>query len=600
MGVIVEVKYFNSFWLKKVCRVTDWAKNVVPDWPGVTPTPPGYPSFPFGSNPLHGPSVEGEFAPTSPIGEDGYQAAWFVEEMRIKGGFNNTAIDLGVKAYIVDEKRNQEHLLNSLIYSGVYNSRTGINQTNVFSVGEDITKSVDPINGSIQRLYAEDTNLIVFQENKVSRALIDKDTIYTTEGGTQTQAANRVIGQIVPFLGEYGISKNPESFAVYGYRKYFTDRYRGAVLRLSRDGITEISSYGMSDYFRDHLAEINDDFRTIEIGNGYILSNYLGAANDVLKYILVITLNNECDVEIGSQLWWDNAGVWETGGTVIGIWGTGPQYWLFLNEHANVGMISGTQIKFQTITKSQIIGGWDIHSKNFVVSLQENSQLHMDEKVNNTAVEDKYYTVSFDENINGWTSFHSYKPNFLGSLKNKYYSFYNSGLFEHYDETTPNNRGLYYSTNPTDRVASSITFVFNPNASISKNFKTINYEGSNGWRCDYFTSGITGPMPVAVGSSTWTDLQDVVNVVPSYEEGIYIDSGGVKHRAGFHKKENKYYANLVKPSNSIPEPGQIINRGITGIKGYFATVQLSTDDVTDSGGMKELFSVASEYVVSSK
>ena len=38
---------------------------------------------------------------------------------------------------------------------------------------------------------------------------------------------------------------------------------------------------------------------------------------------------------------------------------------------------------------------------------------------------------------------------------------------------------------------------------------------------------------------------------------------------------------------------------MTGIKGYFATVKLSTDTVTDVGGMKELFAVSSQYVESS-
>ena len=57
-----------------------------------------------------------------------------------------------------------------MIYSGIFNSRTGINDTNVFSVGDDIVKSVDPANGSIQRIYAEDTNLIIFQESKVSQS----------------------------------------------------------------------------------------------------------------------------------------------------------------------------------------------------------------------------------------------------------------------------------------------------------------------------------------------------------------------------------------------------------------------------------------------
>ena len=61
--------------------------------------------------------------------------------------------------------------------------------------------------GSIQKTFAEETNLIVFQENRIYRALIDKDTIYTTESGTQTQAGAAVIGQLVQYKGEYGISK---------------------------------------------------------------------------------------------------------------------------------------------------------------------------------------------------------------------------------------------------------------------------------------------------------------------------------------------------------------------------------------------------------
>jgi hypothetical protein len=60
-----------------------------------------------------------------------------------------------------------------------------------------------------------------------------------------------VLGQTLPFVGDYGISTNPESFAADNYRVYFTDQQRGAVLRLSMDGITNISDYGMSDYFKD-------------------------------------------------------------------------------------------------------------------------------------------------------------------------------------------------------------------------------------------------------------------------------------------------------------------------------------------------------------
>ena len=136
----------------------------------------------------------------------------------------------------------------------MFNSRTGFNATNQFSVGEDITRTIDPANGSIQKLYAEDTNLIIFQESKVSKSLIDKDAIYSAEGNASVTSRNLVIGQNVAFGGEFGISTDPESFAVNGYRKYFTDRDQNIVCRLSVDGITPISNFGMIDFFRDKLS----------------------------------------------------------------------------------------------------------------------------------------------------------------------------------------------------------------------------------------------------------------------------------------------------------------------------------------------------------
>ena len=243
MSITLEVGYFNSFYLKRIADIPVPVGPVlsIPILPDNTVTP----------YPWVAPS-------TSTVEED-----WYIEESRIRGGYNNTSTDLGVKAYIVEDNDAQQRRSSSLIYSGIFNSRTGVNQSNQFSIAEQITRSVDPISGSIQKLYAEDTNLIVFQEDKVNRALIDKDAIYSAEGGAITTSANLVIGQIIPYSGEYGISTNPESFAVYGYQKYFTDRNRNAVLRLSMDGITEISSYGMVDFFRDKLATVSSTGKII-------------------------------------------------------------------------------------------------------------------------------------------------------------------------------------------------------------------------------------------------------------------------------------------------------------------------------------------------
>jgi len=176
-----------------------------------------------------------------------------VEESRIKGGYNNTSVDFGVKAYFVDDEYEPRIRENALIYSGIYNSKTKTNNSNQFPSGKNITKAVDIANGSIQKLHAEDNDLTIFQENKVMRAQIDKDSIYTAEGQPISTISNVVIGQVVPYLGKYGISKNPESFAFNGGRKYFADKNRGVIMRLSRDGLTPISMYGLKDFFRDKL-----------------------------------------------------------------------------------------------------------------------------------------------------------------------------------------------------------------------------------------------------------------------------------------------------------------------------------------------------------
>lgn len=473
MGAVIEVKYFNTFLLKK----TNTNSPVeVPAWNGSTGIPASVGGYPQIQN-------------VSSAGSN-----WVIEESRIRGGFNNTNVDYGVRAYLVEDEPNSAVRGNSLIYSGIFNSRTGINQTNVFSVADDITKSADPANGSIQRLYAEDTNLIVFQENKVSRALIDKDAIYTAEGGGSITNVNTTIGTIQPYAGNFGISRDPGSFAVYGYRKYFTDRDRNVVLRLSMDGLTEISNYGMSDYFRDEFSRIN------------------------------------------------------------------------------INSISGN-----------VVGGWDVYNKQYVLSTQSNQQY---------GDQFPYNTVSFDESVLGFTSFFTYKPDQVFSLRNGFYSLKNGRLWKHYQESVP--RGSFYGNSDYNTTKTSITFIFNPSISLSKVFKTINYEGSNGWMMDSFQSDPTGKTLL---NGSYITTSDKAKPIYSYAEGAYTE-GGIKYRAGFDRKENKYQANIV--NNSTVTEGEVLwGNSISGIKGYFATVTMSTDQTTDPGSIKELFAVSSNFVESS-
>jgi len=560
----IQVKYFNSFVLKKnVNDVTSGNAAYQPVFSGLPSNPADYPTF--GANASND--------TVNVIGIGGRN--WIIEEARIRGGYNNTSTSYGPRAYLVENSNEQSVRINALIYSGVYNSRTDLNETNVFSAGEEITKAVDPNYGSIQKLHALDSNLAIFQENKVSNALIDKDAIYSAEGAGSVTSTNLVIGQITPYVGEYGISTNPESFAYYGYRRYFTDKYRNAVMRLSRDGLTEISQYGMSTFFREEFAKINSNFKEFTFtaiistsgtqgGVGYITLNPSNVLTNLEKGMLVSIPQTS-----GSPIT----------ATVVGVVSANIVY---LSNDPGTPSI-GQNATFTKFIKDRLLGGWDIHNKNYVVSIQDKSE--------DTVTPDTYSTLSFEDDINGWTSFFTYEPNFVGSLKSKYYSFYDAEIYEHYDQTPGHIRSTFYGVTSN----SSVEFIFNANPSIIKNFKTVNYEGSNGWQVESFLSDAEG---FDLQSNAQQQYNDSAKLVRSYEEGLY-NEGGVPYRAGFNRKENKYFANLI--NNSVARPNEVFfGDATTGIKGYLATVKVSTDATTDPGGTKELFAVSTEFVVSSR
>ena len=178
-----------------------------------------------------------------------------VESDRIRDDYNAPRIGKGVKVSApLDEPYSQERKSTGLIFSGIYNSTSGVNKLNQFAMAEPITKDLNPTYGSIQKLHTRDTDTIVLCEDKILRVLSNKDALYNADGNANITSNRAVLGQTVPFVGEFGISKNPESFASYGFRAYFSDQSRGVILRLSRDGLTEISANGMSNFFIVNLS----------------------------------------------------------------------------------------------------------------------------------------------------------------------------------------------------------------------------------------------------------------------------------------------------------------------------------------------------------
>ena len=163
----------------------------------------------------------------------------------------------------------------------------------------------------------------------------------------------------------------------------------------------------------------------------------------------------------------------------------------------------------------------------------------------------------------------------------------NSLYVHNFYDPTSTGKNTFYGV----AFGSSVKFVFNPKASVSKNFQTINYEGSDGWKVTSINSSSDIGLPIY---SRLEGTYDSATPTPNTGAAATIQP---LYNAGFTRKENKYHA-IIK-NNTIAQANEVVfGSAMTGIKGYFATVEMKTDDTTNLGSTKELFAVSSNYVES--
>ena len=344
-----------------------------------------------------------------------------VESNRIKDDFNQVVVDKNPRASTtLQGDYEEEQRKYGLIYSGIYNSTSGVNNTNQFIAAEKITKDVNPEYGSIQKLHSKSDrsgDLLTLCEDRVLAIQANKDALFNADGNINVTASSNVLGQTIPYAGNYGISKNPESFVSQNYRSYFSDKQRGSVIRLSMDGLTPISDAGMSDFFKDNLK-----------------------------------------------------------------------------------------------SSTSILGTYDNSKKEYNITLKGSSN----------------YTLSYKENVKGWTSFKSFIPEQGVSVANNYYTFAkegsNSKIWWHHKNTTYNN---FYGT----QYFSDVTLIFNQQPSIIKTFKTISYEGTQ----------------AKVDANTNTSEGEYYNLTA--KTGWHVESISTDKQSGivneFIEKEGKWF-NFIK------------------------------------------------------
>jgi hypothetical protein len=198
-------------------------------------------------------------------------------------------IDYSLNAVSEDEYK-QIRRFADITYSGIFNPNTNVNRLNEFNLSlANFKEDIEKIYGPIIKIKGQDTNLEVYQEDKVSKVMYEKDVLFNADGTSNVARIEQVLGQQVPDGGEYGISEHPDSFDEYGFNSYFTDIKRGVVMKKNfNNGLFEISSQGMTNYFRKLFREneiIQIHGKYDQYHDHYLLNIQYRDKNDVLNFV---------------------------------------------------------------------------------------------------------------------------------------------------------------------------------------------------------------------------------------------------------------------------------------------------------------------------
>jgi len=547
-----------------------------------------------------------------------------VESNRIGDTFNKPYITNGVKASTtLLEDYKEERRKYGLIYSGIYNSTSGVNDLNQFIAAEKITKDINPIYGSIQKLHSRssaDGDLITLCEDRILKILANKDALYNADGNPQLLANNNVLGQAIPFSGDFGISKNPESFASESYRIYFTDKVRGAVMRLSRDGLTPISDHGMKDWFRDNLklttklvgsyddrgseynitladrntrkelttnSRFDDSFNGWNLGSGWtygggkIMGVAVGQYQIISQDNLPITAGKDYVVTY-----------------TISDYTSGSYNLYIVDENGDwsrTATKSGNGVYTETLTAGANGGNYTQGAK-----FQQYSSTPGNATINYISVEEIIsdpITVSFREDVKGWVSFKSFIPENALSMASDYYSIYNGRLHSHYDEYVDRNN--FYGTGYN----SSINVLLNDLPGTVKTFHTLNYEGSQsrvGGKKEVLVTGIEHILGSAqdgryffyekqdmsglINNQDYDSWHEAIIELKQYRGGILIYSGNIKLFNGNFNSGTASPSGGVTKGYGVYEPYNSSNPGDFQV-GDIITTQAQDDYVLTFGGL---------------
>lgn len=142
------------------------------------------------------------------------------------------------------------------------------------------------------------------------------------------------------------------------------------------------------------------------------------------------------------------------------------------------------------------------------------------------------YTITYSESLKGWTSFHSYEPQWMAGLNNDFYTFKGGKVWKHHSNQTRNN---YYG----QQYNSVVRTILNTEPDTVKVFKTIKLKGT--------------------GDTAWA-----AQVVSDLGSGLIPFEGYVKKEGNWYGYVRRTDGDLSNTFLSTKGLGVIFDTGVDG------------------------------------
>ena len=217
-----------------------------------------------------------------------FQPYW-IESKTFSDSFaGNDVLGRG-KPNIIDDEFGQKRNMSGIAYSEPHIFNRSKNRFSSFNAVVGNEKILPGEYGKIEYMLNNYDSILLFQENKVSAAPVERSILSTADGSNSLVQSNEVIGLQSFYAGDYGTGGNPESVLVEGNQVFFASKQNSEIYRLTIGGSIEvISSLGIKNEFYNLFRNLNASAangKAVWVSTGYdrINEEFLVSLNAITR-----------------------------------------------------------------------------------------------------------------------------------------------------------------------------------------------------------------------------------------------------------------------------------------------------------------------------